>query len=83
MEEDFNINLTPRQIASFKYVPISSCDMEYGKDSQYKSILRSNRRLFGFKNLKKHYYSQSVDFQLRNKVYFIYFFNRQSCDKKK
>lgn len=52
-EEDIDINLTPGKIASFKYAPITSCDVERSF-SQYKSILRSNRRSFIFENLKQH-----------------------------
>jgi len=52
-EEDFNINLTPGQIASFKYPPITSCDVERSFN-QYKFILRSNRQSFVFENLKQH-----------------------------
>ncbi|KAE9544812.1 hypothetical protein AGLY_000354 [Aphis glycines] len=40
-----DINLTPGQIALFKYAPITLCDVERSF-SQYKSILRSNRRMF-------------------------------------
>jgi len=50
-EEDININLTPGQIASFKYAPITSCDVERSF-SQYKSILHSNRRSFVFEKIK-------------------------------
>jgi len=49
-EEDVNINLTPGQITSL-YAPITSCDVQRSF-SKYKSILRSNRRLFVFENLK-------------------------------
>jgi hypothetical protein len=52
-EEDININLTPGKIASFKYAPITSCDVERSFN-QYKSILHSNRRSFVFENLKQH-----------------------------
>ena len=50
-EEDVNINLILGQIESFKYALITSCDVERSF-SQYKSILRSNRRSFVFENLK-------------------------------
>jgi len=52
-KEDIYINLTPGQIVSLKYAPITSCDFERSF-SQYKSILRSNRRSFVFKYLKQH-----------------------------
>jgi hypothetical protein len=54
-EEDVNINLIPGQLASFKYAPITSYDVERSF-SQYKFILHSNRRSFVFENLEQHIY---------------------------
>lgn len=42
-KEYVNNTLTPGQIVSFKYVPITSCNVE-SSFNQYKFILRSNRR---------------------------------------
>lgn len=45
---------TPADIVNFKYAPITSCDVERSF-SQYKSLLRDNRRSFTFENLKQHF----------------------------
>lgn len=42
--------LTANQLASFKYAPVTSCDVERSF-SRYKSIFRDNRRSFKFENL--------------------------------
>jgi len=52
-EDNFSCNLTPRQISLLKYAPTTSCDVERSF-SQYKAILRSNRRAFIFENLEKY-----------------------------
>ena len=55
-----NINFegdhSPQEIAKFNFVPITSYDLERSF-SQYKSILRDNRRSFIFDNLKMHFVS--------------------------
>ena len=52
-EDNFSCNLTPGQISLLKYAPTTSCDVERSF-SQYKAIIRSNRRSFIFENLKKY-----------------------------
>lgn len=49
--EDFEIEYTPDDLCKFKYAPITSCEVERSF-SQYKSMLRDNRRSFMFDNLK-------------------------------
>ncbi|KAE9533284.1 hypothetical protein AGLY_009325 [Aphis glycines] len=44
-EDNFSCNLTPGQITLLKYAPTISCDVERSF-SQYKAIIRSNRRSF-------------------------------------
>lgn len=51
-EDNFRHHLTPGQIPLFKYASITSCGVER-IFSQYKSILRSNRRSFILENKKK------------------------------
>lgn len=45
--------LTPVEIAAFKYAPITSCDVERSF-SAYNRVLEDCRRAFVFENLKKH-----------------------------
>lgn len=52
-EDNFSCNLTPGKISLLKYAPTTSCDVERSF-SQYKAIIRSNRRSFIFENLKKY-----------------------------
>jgi hypothetical protein len=47
----FESDMAPSEIASFKYAPITSCDVERSF-SRYKATLRDNRRSFAFPNLK-------------------------------
>jgi len=51
-EDNFSCNLTPGKMSLLKYAPTTSCDVKRSF-SQYKAILRSNRRSFIFENLKK------------------------------
>jgi len=51
--EELKINLNPDELASFKYAPITTCDLERSF-SQYKSILRENRRRFDQSTLCKY-----------------------------
>jgi len=53
LDEDFHYNLTPGEVAKFKYTKITSCDVEHSF-SKCKNILRSNRRTFIFENFKHH-----------------------------
>lgn len=46
-------NLTPAQISSFKYCPVTSCDVER-IFSKYEHILSERRRGFLFENFKHH-----------------------------
>jgi hypothetical protein len=50
--EELKINLNPVELASFKYAPITTCDLERSF-SQYKSVLRENRR-FDLSTLSKY-----------------------------
>lgn len=54
----FDVDLTPMDIASFKYAPITSVDVERSF-SRYKIILRPDRRHFTFENLKYHVISNN------------------------
>ncbi|KAJ4448194.1 hypothetical protein ANN_10207 [Periplaneta americana] len=47
-----NLDLSPADIVKLNYVPVTSCDVERSF-SQYKSILRDNRRRFTFQHLKE------------------------------
>ncbi|PSN41021.1 hypothetical protein C0J52_19858, partial [Blattella germanica] len=47
-----NLDLSPADIVKLNYVPVTSCDVERSF-SQYKSILRDNRRIFTFQHLKE------------------------------
>ncbi|KAJ4446967.1 hypothetical protein ANN_13669, partial [Periplaneta americana] len=47
-----NLDLSPADIVKMNYVPVTSCDVERSF-SQYKSILRDNRRRFTFQHLKE------------------------------
>ncbi|PSN38201.1 hypothetical protein C0J52_20758 [Blattella germanica] len=47
-----NLDLSPADIVKLNYVPVTSCDVECSF-SQYKSILRDNRRKFTFQHLKE------------------------------
>jgi len=47
LNEDFNYNLTPGDVAKFKYAKITSCDVERSF-SKYKNILRPNIEDFSF-----------------------------------
>ncbi|PSN29344.1 hypothetical protein C0J52_27118, partial [Blattella germanica] len=50
---DLKLQFSPCDISSFKYAPITSCDV--GRSfSRYKSILSDNRRGFSFNNLQMH-----------------------------
>lgn len=49
-ENEFVHNLTPAQISSFQYCPVTSCDVER-VFSNYKYILRERRRNFLLDNL--------------------------------
>jgi len=53
LDEDFHYNLTSGNVAKFKYVKITSCDVERGFN-KYKNIQRSDRRSFIFENFKHH-----------------------------
>lgn len=48
---NLEIELTPMEISSMSYAPITSVDVERSF-SRYKAMLRSNRRHFKFENLK-------------------------------
>lgn len=47
-----DVDLTPEDIAKFKMAPLTSCDVERSF-SQYKAILRDNRRGFSFENFRQ------------------------------
>lgn len=51
--ESFTDSLTPDEISSYKFAPITSCDVERSF-SMYNNVLEDNRRSFVFENLKKH-----------------------------
>ena len=51
--EDFEPEFSPDEFAFFKFVPITSCDVERSF-SRYKNILVDNRRSFELDNLKMH-----------------------------
>lgn len=50
---DFIDSLSPEQLNSFKYAPLTSCDVER-TFSAYKRILNDTRRRFTIENLAKH-----------------------------
>lgn len=50
-------NLSPAQIADFKYAPVTTCDTERSF-SRYKQILTNTRMSFNFENLKMHFVIQ-------------------------
>ncbi|PSN51684.1 hypothetical protein C0J52_09598 [Blattella germanica] len=50
---DLKLQFSPCDINSFKYAPITSCDVERSF-SHYKSILSDNRKGFSFNNLQMH-----------------------------
>lgn len=47
------IDLSPHQIASFKFAPLASVDVERSFSS-FKQLYRDNRHSFTFENLKMH-----------------------------
>lgn len=51
-ENNFKNQYSPKELASFKYAPITSVDVERSF-SMYKSFLRPNRSCFTFDQLKK------------------------------
>ncbi|KAJ4433744.1 hypothetical protein ANN_16055 [Periplaneta americana] len=54
-----NLDLSPADIVKLNYVPVTSCDVERSF-SQYKSILRDNRRRFTFQHLKEIFQPHTV-----------------------
>lgn len=52
-ENQYVSNLSPAQIAAFKFCPVTSCDVER-VFSKYKNTLSDRRRSFLFDNLKKY-----------------------------
>lgn len=52
-EPNSGIDYSLAEISSFKHAPITSAEVER-MFSQYKSVLRDNRRSFLIENLKKH-----------------------------
>jgi hypothetical protein len=74
-EDNFSCNLTPGQISLFKYLPNTSCDVERSF-SQYKAVLRSNRRSLIFENLNKYVIEHVTHvLNVNYKFYFILFLN--------
>ncbi|KAJ4433930.1 hypothetical protein ANN_16249 [Periplaneta americana] len=55
-----NLDLSPADIVKLNYVPVTSCDVERSF-SQYKSILRDNRRRFTFQHLKEMFVTYCYD----------------------
>lgn len=51
--ENYVQSLTPRELASFKYAPTTSADVERSF-SRYKNVFSDDRRRFLFENLKQH-----------------------------
>ena len=47
-------DISPADTVNFKYAPITSCAVERSF-SQYKSLLRDNRRSFKLENLKQYF----------------------------
>ncbi|KAJ4446325.1 hypothetical protein ANN_13020 [Periplaneta americana] len=70
-----NLDLSPADIVKLNYVPVTSCDVERSF-SQYKSILRDNRRRFTFQHLKEMFvtycYDQQIGYLLRRHLYTSY-----------
>ncbi|KAJ4441184.1 hypothetical protein ANN_11035 [Periplaneta americana] len=55
-----NLDLSPADIVKLNYVPVTSCDVERSF-SQYKSILRDNRRRFTFQHLKEMFHFEEEE----------------------
>ncbi|PSN38511.1 hypothetical protein C0J52_22137 [Blattella germanica] len=67
--EDLEIEYTAEDLCKFKYAPITSCEVERSF-SQYKAILRDNRRSFIFENLKHMFVPYCYgDHNLKNLLY--------------
>lgn len=66
-----DIEFTPSGIVNTNYAPITSVDVERSF-SQYKSILRPNRRNFSFSNLQQYALFRIVMFQNNNSFTYLH-----------
>ncbi|KAJ4440593.1 hypothetical protein ANN_08739 [Periplaneta americana] len=76
-----NLDLSPADIVKLNYVPVTSCDVERSF-SQYKSILRDNRRRFTFQHLKEMFvtycYVHINPFPDYYYYYYYYYYNQEN-----
>ena len=71
-EMEIDLLFSPIDISSFKYAPVTSCDVERSF-SRYKAILRDNRCSFSDENLQKYLFINCNSCLLYKKILRAYF----------